>query len=94
MIGHYLDLAVVVASRTGSLIVVLVASTANVAAAVWLLATDVDPGLLTAAFVIVCGIGSGIAGWALVMLVGLSRIVARLEAKVEDMDSRLERADL
>lgn len=94
MIVRYFDALVVVAAKTGSLVLVCVASTANVAASLWLLATDVDPGLLTAGFVVTCGIGSGIAGWALVMLVGLSRIVARLEAKLEDVEGRLERADL
>lgn len=94
MIGHYVDWAVDLAQRSTSLCIVLAASTANLAASIWLLATDVDPGLLTAGFVIICGIGSGIAGWALVMLVGLSRIVARLEAKLEDIEGRLERADL
>lgn len=57
------------------------------------LGAEVNDGLLTGAVLFVLGTGTGIAGWALVLLVRLSNVVARLETTAEDHERRLNRVD-
>lgn len=50
---------------------------------------EVNDGVLATAVLFVVATGTGIAGWALVMLIRLSNIVSRLETVTEDHERRL-----
>lgn len=63
---------------------------ATAAGLVQLVGAEVNDGLLTGAVLFVLGTGTGIAGWALVLLVRLSNVVSRLEATAEDHERRLQ----
>lgn len=60
-----------------------------VAGVVSIVGAEVNDGLLTGAVLFVLASFSGIAGWALVLLVRLSQVVTRLEATADDHDRRL-----
>lgn len=75
--------AVVAAVATANLVV------ATIAGLVQLAGAEVNDGLLTGAVLFVLGTGTGIAGWALVLLVRLSNVVSRLEATADDHERRL-----
>lgn len=62
---------------------------AGVAGVAQLVGAQVNDGLLTGAVLFVLGTGTGIAGWALVLLVRLSNVVSRLEATAADHERRL-----
>lgn len=71
------------------------AATVNLAVAAWAFAASVvgakvNDGVLVTAVLFVLGAGTGIAGWALVLLVRLSNVVSRLEATAEDHERRLQ----
>jgi hypothetical protein len=67
---------------------------AGVAGVVQIIGAEVNDGLLTGAVLFVLGTGTGIAGWALVLLVRLSNVVSRLETTADDHDRRLEAGGL
>lgn len=75
--------------------VTAVVATLNVVVGVTaaLFGAEINDGLLTGAVLFVVATGTGIAGWALVLLVRLSNIVARLEATGEDHERRLGRLE-
>lgn len=76
-------------------VVVAVLSTVNIVVG-WvalMFAAEVNDGLLTGIALFVLGTGTGIVGWALVLLVRLSNVVSRLEATAEDHDRRLSRLE-
>ena len=79
------------ACHTVSLAIVAVAATLNVAAAVMapLFAAEVNDGVLAGLALFVLGTGTGIVGWALVVLVRLTATVARLEGTTDDHERRL-----
>lgn len=81
------DHVIAVAVATANLAVAVVAAAATV------LGAHVNDGLLVGAVLFVLGTGTGIAGWALVLLVHLSNVVARLETTTEDHERRLNRVD-
>lgn len=70
------------------------AATVNLAVAalaglVSIVGAEVNDGLLTGAALFVLATFSGIAGWALILLVRLSQVVSRLEEATADHDRRL-----
>lgn len=70
------------------------ASTANALVGMGgLFAAEVNDGLLVGAVLFVLGTGTGIVGWALVLLVRLSNVVSKLETTAEDHERRLTRLD-
>lgn len=80
-------------------VVAAAVSTANIvigtaAAAVQVVGAEVNDGLLTGAVLFVLASFSGIAGWALVLLVRLSQMVSRLETTAADHERRLESGGL
>lgn len=80
-----------VAMHPFSLAVVAVASTANMIAGT--LAAEVNDGVLVGLGLFVLGTGTGIIGWALVLVVKLSNIVNRLEVTAEDHERRIARVE-
>lgn len=76
-----------VAISGASLAAVVAAATFNVISGVAMVVfgAQVDDGIV--AIIFACG--TGIIGWALVLLVKLSNVVARLEAGQDDHDRRL-----
>lgn len=77
-----------------STVVVALMSTANAAAGVvGLFAAEVNDGVLAGVALFVLGTGTAIAGWALVLLVRLSNLVAGLERTAEDHERRLARVE-
>lgn len=76
-----------VAVSTASLVIVVAAATFNVVSgtAMAVFGAEVSDGIL--AIIFACG--TGIIGWALVLLVKLSNVVARLEVGHEDHERRL-----
>lgn len=59
-----------------------------------LFAAEVNDGVLAGMVLFVLGIGTGIVGWALVLLIRLSNIVSKLETTTEDHERRLSKGDL
>lgn len=88
MIGHLVgaahDHAIAAMVATVNLAVAAVAFAAR------LVGAEVNDGVLVTAVLFVLGTGTGIAGWALVLLVRLSNVVSRLEATTEDHERRLQ----
>lgn len=83
-----------IAAHPFSLAVVAVASAVNAAlGAGAMLAAEVNDGVLAGMALFVLGTGTGIIGWALVLLVRLSNVVARLESTAEDHERRLGRME-
>ena len=75
-------------------LVAAVVSTVNIvvgvlAGVVQVVGAEVNDGLLTGAVLFVLATFSGIAGWALVLLVRLSQMVSRLETTADDHERRL-----
>lgn len=83
------------AMHAWSLTALAVLSTANLIAGVgtWVFAAEVSDGALVAAGLFVMGTATAIAGWALVLLVKLSGIVAKLEATADDHERRIARIE-
>ena len=92
MLAHLADAAM----SWWSLVVVAVASTLNgaVAVAVAVLGAEINDGVLASATLFVLATGTGIIGWALVVIVKLSNIVSRLEVTTEDHERRLSSGGL
>lgn len=74
-------------------VVVAVFSTLNIVVGWVALAAEVNDGVLTGIALFVLGTGTGIVGWALVLLVRLSNVVSRLETTAEDHDRRISRLE-
>lgn len=69
-------------------------ATANlIAAGMGLFAAEINDSVLTGAALFVMGTGTAIAGWALVLLVRLSNLVAGLEKTSDDHERRLGRLE-
>lgn len=82
------------ASAGISLAVVAAVSTLNmVAGVVGLFAAEVNDSVLFGAAAFVMGTGTAIAGWALVLLVRLSNLVAGMEKTMDDHERRLGRVE-
>lgn len=92
MLDHLADAAM----SWWSLVIVAVASTANaaVAALVAVVGAEINDGVLASATLFVLATGTGIIGWALVVIVKLSNIVSRLEVTTEDHERRLSSGGL
>lgn len=85
-----------VATSWWSLAVVAVASTANAAvgALVAVVGAEINDGVLASLTLFVLATGTGIIGWALVVVVKLSNIVSKLEVTTEDHERRLSTGGL
>lgn len=81
------DHAIVAVAATTNLVIAAAAATLRAIGA------EVNDGFLVAAFVFVLGTGTGIAGWALLLLIRLSNVVSRLEATTEDHERRISRVE-
>jgi len=58
-----------------------------------LLGANVPDGVIAAAVAAMLAMATGIAGWALVLLVRLSQVVSRLEGDRDDHERRIERLE-
>lgn len=67
---------------------------AGVAGVVELLGAQVNDGLLVAGIMFVLTTGTGIAGWALVLLVRMTGEIARLQERSEEYERRLQSGGL
>lgn len=92
MLDHLADAAM----SWWSLVIVAVASTANAAVAtlVAVVGAEINDGVLASLMLFVLATGTGIIGWALVVVVKLSNIVSKLEVTTEDHERRLSSGGL
>ncbi len=92
MLDHLADAAM----SWWSLAIVAVASTANAAVAtlVAVVGAEINDGVLASLMLFVLATGTGIIGWALVVVVKLSNIVSKLEVTTEDHERRLSSGGL
>jgi len=58
-----------------------------------LVGAEIPDGVVAASVAAMLAMATGIAGWALVLLVRLSQVVSRLEGDRDDHERRLERLE-
>lgn len=86
--------AVAAAGKAGLAVLSTVELAAGLTVAAGLVVgAEVPDGVIAAAVAAMLAMATGIAGWALVLLVRLSQVVSRLEGDRDDHERRIERLE-